>query len=201
MEEIKIVCRECKAEKGVNDMKKDPRCKNGVEKVCHDCENLKNKNRYAKKLNDEEWRNKERERAKKYREEHKDEMNKRKREERKEKENEYFACGICRMLVKNLKIHEKSEYHDKNKNNSWKEPKEKYYFEIHQMRIKELKKMYEVWQKDLEIEKEKMAQEKKEEDKKKRKQEYDKTYRAMKQLKKRELGLEVEDREKKEKEE
>ena len=52
MKEIKIVCKKCKAEKGVNEMKKDPRCKNGVEKICRDCEIIKKKNRYAKKIND-----------------------------------------------------------------------------------------------------------------------------------------------------
>jgi len=52
MEEIKIVCRRCKVEKKVSEMKKDSRCKNGVEKV------------YEKKLDDEEWLIKEKERKK-----------------------------------------------------------------------------------------------------------------------------------------
>jgi len=71
---------------------------------------------------------KESERKKKYREEHKDEINEKSRMKRKEKENEYFACEICQMLVKNFKIHEKSEYHDKNLNNGWKDDKEKILF-------------------------------------------------------------------------
>jgi len=49
------------------------------------------------------------------------------------------------MFVKNYSIHEKSEYHDKNLNNGWKDDKEKYYFEFHQTRIKELKKMFVDW--------------------------------------------------------
>jgi len=113
MEEIKIVCRKCKAEKGVSEMKKDPRCKNGVQRVCHDCENIKKNNRYATKKNDEEWIAKEKDRHKKYRDDHKDEINEKKRNERKEKENEFFACEVCKILVKNFKIHEKSEYHQR----------------------------------------------------------------------------------------
>jgi len=80
------------------------------------------------------------------------------------------------MFVKNYSIHEKSEYHDKNLNNGWKDDKEKYHFEFHQTRIKELKKMFVDWKKDLEKVKEKMAQEKKEQ-KKARKREYDRRYR------------------------
>jgi len=49
MEEIKIVCRKCNAEKAVSEMKKDPRGKYGVQKVCKDCENLRKKNNYATK--------------------------------------------------------------------------------------------------------------------------------------------------------
>ena len=49
MEEIKIVCRVCKVEKAVSEMKKDPRGKYGVQKVCKDCENLRKKNNYATK--------------------------------------------------------------------------------------------------------------------------------------------------------
>ena len=168
------------------------RCKNGVQQVCRDCENIKKKNRYATKINDEEWLTKEKEQKKKYRDEHKDEINEKKRKVRKEKENEFFACEICKMFVKNYNIHEKSEYHSKNQTNSWKD-KEKYYFEIHQPRIKELKKMYEDWKKDLEIEKEKM------EEKKARKREYDRRYREMKLMKKLETGLEKEEGEVEEK--
>jgi len=197
MEEIRIVCKKCKVEKNVSEMKKDPRCKNGVQKVCRECENIKKKNRYSTKINDEEWVIKEKERKNKYRDEHKDEINEKKRKARKEKENDFFACEICQMLVKNYSIHEKSEYHNKNQNNGWKEDKEKYYFEFHQTRIKELKKMFVDWKKDLEIEKEKMAQEKLEQ-KKARKREYDRRYREMKLLKKWEMELENEERGEKE---
>jgi hypothetical protein len=92
MEEIKIVCRKCKSEKAVSEMKKDPRCKNGVQKVCHECENIRKKNTYSTKINDDEWMNKEKERKKKYRDEHKEEINEKRREVRKEKENEFFFC-------------------------------------------------------------------------------------------------------------
>jgi len=148
MEEIKIVCRVCKVEKAVSEMKKDPRGIYGIQKVCHDCENIKKKNRYATKINDEEWATKEKERKKKYRDEHKDEINEKRREVRKEKENDFFACEFCKMLVKDFKIHEKSEYHKKNMNNDWEDEREKRWCEHHQPRIKELKKMYEDWQKD-----------------------------------------------------
>jgi len=75
--------------------------------------------------------------------------------------------------------------------------KEKYYFEFHQTRIKELKKKFVDWKKEKEIEKEKMAQEKLEQ-KKARKREYDRKYREMKLLKKREMELENEERGEKE---
>ena len=47
------------------------------------------------------------------REEHKEEM--------KENKNEYFACESCQMLVKNINVHNKTEYHNKNVNNGWKD--------------------------------------------------------------------------------
>jgi hypothetical protein len=71
-------------------------------------------------------------------------------------------------------------------NNGWEDEKEKRWCEHHQPRIRELKKMYEVWQNDLEIEKEKREQEKKEQQKA-RKREYDRRYLEMKLSKKREL--------------
>jgi len=58
-----------------------------------------------------------RERKKQYREEQKDEINEKKRKVRKEKEKEFYSCEICKMLVRNYNIHEKSEYHNKNLNN------------------------------------------------------------------------------------
>ena len=50
------------------------------------------------------------ERQKKFRDEHKE---------------EYYACEICEVLIKNHLVHEKSEYHRKNLNNGWKDEKEK----------------------------------------------------------------------------
>jgi len=125
---MKIVCRVCNVEKVVSEMKKDPRGKYGVQKVCRDCENQRKKNNYATKMNDEEWMNKEKERKKKYRDEHKDEINEKKRKVRQEKENEFFACNVCKILVKDYKIHEKSEYHKKNMNNGWEDDKGKYHY-------------------------------------------------------------------------
>jgi hypothetical protein len=42
-----------------------------------------------------------------------------------EHKNEFFACEICKILIKNHLVHEKSEYHQKNLNNGWKDEKDK----------------------------------------------------------------------------
>jgi len=149
MEEVKIVCRKCKEEKSVAEMKRDPRNKMGFSKVCRICENERHKKYREAQKDKEEWQEKERQRQKqkKIRDEHK---------------NEFFACESCQMLVKNVNVHNQTEYHKKNMNNGWKDDKEKKNFEHFQPRIIELKKMFVDWKNDLEIEKEKLEKEKRE---------------------------------------
>jgi len=155
MEEVKIVCRKCKEEKSVAEMKKDPTCKLGVTKICR---LWHKKYREAQKENPE-WIKKEKERHKRYNEEHREEMKQKQKKIREENKNEFFACESCQMLVKNINAHNQTEYHSKNLNNEWKDAKEN--FEHFQPRIVELKKMFAEWKKDLEKEKEKLEQEKK----------------------------------------
>jgi len=56
MENVMVVCRNCKVEKGVSEMKKDPRCKNGVQKICRDCENNRKKKNYELKKMFVNWK-------------------------------------------------------------------------------------------------------------------------------------------------
>jgi len=88
------------------------------------------------------------------REEHKEEMKEKQKKIREEHKNEYFACESCQMLVKNINVHNKTEYHNKNVNNGWKDDKEKKDFEHWQPIIIGLKKKSVDWKKDLENEKE-----------------------------------------------
>ena len=43
MEDIKIKCSKCQTEKSVGEMKKDSHYKNGVKKICKNCENERKK--------------------------------------------------------------------------------------------------------------------------------------------------------------
>ena len=191
MEEIKIVCRKCKEEKSANEMKRDPGSKLGFQKICKICENQRNKKYRELQKEKEEWQEKERQRHKKYSEEHKEEIKERQKKIRDGHKEEYYACESCQMLVKNINVHNKTEYHNKNSNNGWKDDKEKKNCEHFQPRIIELKKMFENWKKDLEIEKEKREQEKKDQQKA-RKREYDRRYLEMKLLKQTALEKEKE---------
>ena len=56
--------------------------------------------------------------------------------------------------MKNHLVHEKSEYHQNNLNNGWKDEKEKKMAEHFQPKLLECKKLFTVWQRDLENEKE-----------------------------------------------
>ena len=55
--------------------------------------------------------------------------------------------------MKNHLVHEKSEYHQKNTNNGWKDEKEKKMAEHFQPKLLGCKKLFAVWQNDLENEK------------------------------------------------
>ena len=162
MEEVKIVCRKCKEEKSVAEMKRDPRNKMGFSKVCRICENERHKKYREAQKDKEEWQEKERQRHKKYNDEHREEIKEKQKKIRDEHKNEFFACESCQMLVKNVNVHNQTEYHKKNMNNGWKDDKEKKNFEHFQPRIIELKKMFVDWKNDLEIEKEKLEKEKRE---------------------------------------
>lgn len=125
MEEIKVVCNKCKEEKSISEMRRDPRYKFGVQKFCKLCDNQKNKERREKKKDDEEWQEKERQRKKRYAKEHLEKAREQSKRFREEHKNEYFACEICLMLVRNQKLHEKSQYHQKNETNGRKDDREK----------------------------------------------------------------------------
>ena len=160
MEEIKIKCNKCQIEKGVGEMKKDPRYKFGVKKICIICENERHKKYREAQKDKEEWQEKERQRHKKYHEEHREQINEKQKKVREEPKNGFFTCESCQMLVKNINVHIQTECHHKNINNGWKDDKEKKNFEHFQPRIVELKKMFVDWKNGLEIDKEKMEQKK-----------------------------------------
>ena len=136
------MCRKCKEEKSVAEMKRDPRNKMGFSKVCRICENERHKKYREAQKDKEEWQEKERQRHKKYNDEHREEIKEKQKKIRDEHKNEFFACESCQMLVKNVNVHNQTEYHKKN--------------------IIELKKMFVDWKNDLEIEKEKLEKEKRE---------------------------------------
>ena len=154
MEEIKIACRKCKEEKSESEMKREPRGKFGFQKICRNCENDRHKKYRESQKETEEWKEKERQRHKKYNQEHKEEIKERQKVFREVHKNEFFACELCQLLIKNKIVHEKSEDHLNNSNNGWKDDKEKKNAEHFQPRIMELKKMFKVWQNDLKKEKE-----------------------------------------------
>jgi hypothetical protein len=92
MEEVKIMCRNCKEEKGVTEMKKDSKGKFGVTKICRICEKDRHR-KYCEAQKDKEgWQEKERQRHKKYHEEHREEINEKQKKFREEHKNEFFAC-------------------------------------------------------------------------------------------------------------
>ena len=86
--------------------------------------------------------------------EHKEGIKERQKKFRDEHKNEFFVCEICKILIKNHLVHEKSEYHQKNLNNGWKDEKEKKMAEHFQSKLLECKKLFAVWQNDLKNEKE-----------------------------------------------
>ena len=106
-------------------MKPDPRYKLGVQKLCKKCENERHQNYREAQKEQEGWKEKEKRRHKKYSQEHKEEIKERSKKFRDEQKKEFFACEICKILIKNHLVHEKSEYHRKNLNNGWKDEKEK----------------------------------------------------------------------------
>ena len=109
----------------------------------------KNNERREKKKDDEEWQEKERQRKKKYAKEHPEKTREQSKRFRGEHKNEYIACEVCQMLVRNQKLHEKSQYHHKNMTNGWKDDREKKAQEELSQLLVECKRFYQEWKNDL----------------------------------------------------
>jgi len=114
-----LKCTCCHEDKPFEEFKKkDSRYSYGVQKFCKDCEKQKRKIRWElhkdrynqqkkdKRINDPDYAERDKERIRKYREDHKQEI-KQKWLERDE------ACHVCGMMVKQLKQHERSQFHKK----------------------------------------------------------------------------------------
>jgi len=127
------------------------RCPRGLQKLW---KGRTDKKYREDKKEKEEWKEKEKQRHKKYSQEHKEEIKERQKKFRDGHKNDFFACEIYQILIKNHLVHEKSEYHQKNLNNGWKDEKEKKIAEDFQPKLLGCKKLSAVWQNDLKNEKE-----------------------------------------------